>query len=93
VKLPADVTERLKDVAVRVYHLLGARDYARVDTRVTPAGEVFVLEMNPNPAITSVMIDEGLPETGATYDRFIGTLVRNAVARSGKAAGTRRVRA
>lgn len=93
VKLPADVTERLSDVALRVYHLLGARDYARVDTRVTPAGEVYVLEMNPNPAITSVMIDEGLPETGSSYDRFIGTLVRNAAARRVKAAGTRRVRA
>jgi D-alanine-D-alanine ligase len=93
VKLPAEVNERLSDVAVRVYHLLGARDYARVDTRVTPAGEVYVLEMNPNPAITSVMIDEGLPEIGSSYDRFIGTLVRNAAARRVRAAGTRRVRA
>jgi D-alanine-D-alanine ligase len=92
VTLPADVTARLTEVVVRVYHLLGARDYARVDTRVTPAGEVYVLELNPNPAITSVMIDEGLPETGSTYDRFIATLVRNAVARRVTAAGSRRVR-
>lgn len=92
VTTPPDVADRLRDVAVRVYHLLGARDYARVDTRVTPAGEVYVLEMNPNPAITSVMIDEGLPETGSTYDRFIGTLVRNAAARRVKATGSRRVR-
>ncbi len=92
-KLPADVAETLTDVAVRTYHLLGARDYARVDVRVTPAGEVFVLEMNPNPAITSLMIDEGLPVVGSTYDKFIVALVRNAAARRDTAAGKRRVRA
>jgi D-alanine-D-alanine ligase len=92
VKLADDVTAALTDVALRTYHLLGARDYARIDTRVTPAGEVFVLEMNPNPAVTSVMIDEGLPAVGSTYDKFIAALVRNAAARRAVATGTRRVR-
>ena len=92
-KLPPDVAETLTAVAVRTYPLLGARDYARVDVRVTPAGEVFVLEMNPNPAITSLMIDEGLPVVGSTYDKFIVALVRNATARRDTAAGNRRKRA
>lgn len=92
VKLPSAVARELTDVALRTYHLLGARDYARVDTRVTPAGEVYVLELNPNPAVTSLMIDEGLPALGSTYDKFIAALVRNAAARRGGRAGTRRVR-
>lgn len=92
VSVPTEVGAALMDVAVRAYHLLGARDYARIDTRVTPAGEVYVLEMNPNPAISSVMIDEGLPAVGSTYDRFIAALVRNAAARRTAAAGARRVR-
>lgn len=92
VTLPAGVAATLTETAVRTYHLLGARDYARVDTRVTSAGEVFVLEMNPNPAVTSVMIDEGLPAVGSTYDKFIAALVRNAAARKSAATGTRRVR-
>jgi D-alanine-D-alanine ligase len=92
VTLPDAVTAALKEVALRVYRLLGARDYARIDTRVTPDGEVFVLEMNPNPAVTSVMIDEGLPAVGSTYDKFIAALVRNAAARRAVATGTRRVR-
>jgi D-alanine-D-alanine ligase len=93
VTLPEAVTAALQEVALRVYRLLGGRDYARIDTRVTPAGEVFVLEMNPNPAVTSVMIDEGLPTVGPTYDKFIAALVRNAAARRAVATGTRRVRA
>jgi D-alanine-D-alanine ligase len=78
VEVPSDVHAELAAVAKRVYRLLGARDFARIDTRVTPAGEVYVLEMNPNPAITSVMIDDGLPAVGATYDQFIAALARNA---------------
>lgn len=93
VSVPAKVSNALKDVAVRVYHLLGARDYARIDTRVTLSGEVYVLEMNPNPAISSLMIDEGLPAVGSTYDKFIAALVHNATARKSAATGSRRVRA
>lgn len=84
VTLPQAVHADLVVAVQRVYRLLGARDFVRVDTRITAAGEVYVLEMNPNPAITSVMIDEGLPAVGATYDQFIAALVRNA-ARRGRA--------
>ncbi len=92
VSLPPAVTAKLNEMALEVYHLLGARDYARIDSRVTPDGEVYILEMNPNPAITSVMIDEGLPAVGGTYDQFIAALVRNAAARIGQSSGSRRVR-
>jgi D-alanine-D-alanine ligase len=92
VTMPPAVMDRLADVTKRVYRLLGARDYSRVDTRVTPAGEVYVLELNPNPAITSVMIDEGLPTVGGTYDKFIAALVRNAASRRTAPAGSRRTR-
>jgi D-alanine-D-alanine ligase len=93
VDVPAAVLAELNAVSKRAYHLLGARDYARVDTRITPDGDVYVLELNPNPAITSLMIDEGLPVVGSTYDKFIVALVRNAAARRESAKGRRRVRA
>jgi D-alanine-D-alanine ligase len=90
--LPPAAAAEVTAVALRTYRLLGARDYARVDMRVTPAGEVYVLELNPNPAITSVMIDEGLP-AGVSYDQFIATVVRNAAKRGAAVVGSRRVRA
>jgi D-alanine-D-alanine ligase len=94
VDLPGEVSAELTRTALRAYHLLGGRDYARIDTRVTPAGEVFVLEMNPNPAISSIMIDSGLPAVGFTYDQFIAAMVRNAAARhTRELGGSRRVRA
>ena len=92
VRLPEAVWARVADAVTRAYHLLDARDYARVDLRLTDAGEPFVLELNPNPSITSIMIDEGLPGVGFTYDQFIGALVRNAAARSPGPAGARRKR-
>lgn len=92
VTISPEVTAKLEAVTKRAYHLLGARDFARVDTRVSPEGEVYVLELNPNPAITSVMIDEGLPAVGGTYDQFIAAMARNAAARPIAQAGKRRVR-
>ncbi len=91
-KVPAAVRDRLNETSQRVFRLLECRDYARVDTRVTEAGEVYVLELNPNPSITSVMIDQGLPSVGWTYDQFIGAVVRNAAARGGGPVGHRRTR-
>ena len=92
VVLPPDVDARLRDTVSRVYHLLGARDYARVDLRLTSTGELSVLELNPNPSITSIMIDSALPALDFTYDQFIGALVRNAAAREPGPTGSRRSR-
>jgi len=91
-KVPAAVRSRLNETSQKVFQLLECRDYARVDTRITEAGDVYVLELNPNPSITSVMIDEGLPSVGWTYDEFVGAVVRNAAARTTGPVGHRRVR-
>jgi D-alanine-D-alanine ligase len=55
-KFPADVTpavaRKLGRLAMSAYRLLGCRDYARVDMRMTPAGKAYILEVNPNPEIS-----------------------------------------
>jgi D-alanine-D-alanine ligase len=48
-ELPAAVTARLDKLSRRIYRALGLSGYARMDFRVTQAGEVFVLEANANP--------------------------------------------
>src|SRR5262249_4412580 len=52
-RCPTDLSPRLADelthLAVRAYQLLDCRDYARIDFRVTHAGEPYILEINPNP--------------------------------------------
>lgn len=46
--LDAELEERMKRVAVDAFHALRLRDYGRIDLRVSPAGEIFVIEVNPN---------------------------------------------
>ncbi|HEY5103277.1 MAG TPA: hypothetical protein VII70_10890 [Steroidobacteraceae bacterium] len=48
-ELPGTVTARLDKLSRRIYRALGLSGYARMDFRVTAAGEVFVLEANANP--------------------------------------------
>ena len=49
--LPNGVEEKVRDLARRVYQVLGLSGYARIDLRLDPLGQVYVLEANPNPEI------------------------------------------
>jgi D-alanine-D-alanine ligase len=49
--LPEGTTEKIKEIARRTYSILGLSGYARIDLRLDPAGEIYVLEANPNPQI------------------------------------------
>lgn len=49
--LDAKTTERISKVCKRVYRALGLSGYARMDIRMTDAGEIYVLEANANPNI------------------------------------------
>lgn len=41
----------LRALGRRVYHLLNLSGYARLDLRMTAAGEIYLIEANPNPQI------------------------------------------
>lgn len=43
--------QTIQDLAKRVYRSLGLSGYARIDVRLDAAGQVYVLEANPNPQI------------------------------------------
>jgi len=83
VELPPAIAAEVERTCQRVYKILDARDFARIDLRVAESGEVYVLELNPNPSITSVMLDSGLPAIGVSYNRFVAALVENAAKRGG----------
>jgi D-alanine-D-alanine ligase len=83
---PAKLTARqegeMKRTALTCFHLIGCRDYARVDFRLTPQGVSYVLEVNPNPDISD---DAGFARSarsaGYTFPDAIGKIVESALER------------
>lgn len=51
--LPPPVLARLDRLSRRIYRALGLSGYARMDFRLTPAGEIYVLEANANPNLAA----------------------------------------
>ncbi len=49
--LGQDVLDMLADASLRVYKVLGCRDFARLDFRVSPEGMPYFIEMNPLPGL------------------------------------------
>ncbi|MEJ2618126.1 MAG: ATP-grasp domain-containing protein, partial [Ignavibacteriaceae bacterium] len=51
-KLPKSIETKAKQIALNSFKFMGARDYARVDMRLSKDNELYVLEVNPNPDLT-----------------------------------------
>ena len=84
VYLPDEATDRLRASGGRAYHLLGCRDYARLDVRMTETGEFTVLEVNPNPYLDSLALVNGLNAIGRSHEGLVVDLALAAIARGGK---------
>ncbi len=80
--LDEDTVKRLSDTALAVYQALKLRDYGRVDMRLTKDGEVYVIEANPNPWLSSsAELFMAAKKSGRTYTQLIGEIVDLARAR------------
>ncbi len=84
---PAELTPELNRRAVQAARqawetLAGSQGYGRVDLRITESGEVYVLEVNPNPDLSS---DAGLTRMaqarGWSYGELILRVVEEALSR------------
>lgn len=77
--IPSELEEKIKDTARKVYKIIGASDYARVDFRVKD-NIPYVLEMNPNPDIASdVDEDTGFTRSGKAYGWSYEELIQNII--------------
>ena len=80
--LDEDTTQRLSDTALAAYQALKLRDYGRIDMRLTPKGEVYVIEANPNPWLASgAEFHMAARKAGRTYAQLISEIVDLAKAR------------
>ena len=70
--LPEGATEKIKEIARRTYSILGLSGYARIDLRLDPAGELYVLEANPNPQIAkSEDFADSAERAGLSYEALL----------------------
>ncbi|MFA7352538.1 MAG: D-alanine--D-alanine ligase [Dehalococcoidales bacterium] len=50
-KLDAQVIKKLEDASLKIFNILGCRDFARIDFRLDNEGNPFFLEINPLPGL------------------------------------------
>ncbi|MGA9365744.1 MAG: ATP-grasp domain-containing protein [Bacteroidota bacterium] len=81
--LPPSVEVKLKELALQAFRLLGCRDYARVDFRLTRNNVPYVLEVNPNPDISDdAGFARSVKASGRTYTQVVQKIVESALERS-----------
>jgi D-alanine-D-alanine ligase len=79
-ELPPKVEKDLRKIARNVYGWLKIRGCGRLDVRLTPNGELFVIEANPNPSLSQ---DEDFAlsaaASGMDYDALITAILSQAM--------------
>ncbi|HPP53789.1 MAG TPA: GNAT family N-acetyltransferase, partial [Thermoguttaceae bacterium] len=81
----APLLERLKQLALACWELFHLGGYARVDFRVDPAGQPWILEINTNPCLApDAGFAAAVAEAGLTYAQAIDRIVQDALHRHRK---------
>jgi D-alanine-D-alanine ligase len=80
--LDEEMVKKLSDTAIAAYQALKLRDYGRIDMRLTEKGDVYVIEANPNPWLsTGAEFVMAARRAGKTYNQLVGEIVDLARAR------------
>jgi D-alanine-D-alanine ligase len=75
--LPEPTTREIPRIAKRVFRVLQMRGYGRIDMRLTPEGQLFVVEANPNPEIAMYEdYAEAARKAGISYNDLIERITR-----------------
>jgi|ERR1051326_5105649 len=81
--LDEETVQKLSDTALAAYRAVKLRDYGRIDMRLTAKGEVFVIEANPNPWLSSKHeFAMAAKKAGRSYTQLIGEIVQMALNRT-----------
>jgi len=87
--LDEPTTQKLSETAVAAYRAVKLRDYGRIDMRLTAEGEVYVIEANPNPWLSSkhefAMAGR---KSGRTYTELIKSIIELALERTRESAAS-----
>ena len=81
--LPEETALTVQQTAIAAYQALELRDYGRVDMRLQADGQVQVIEVNPNPWLSSrAEFAMAARKAGRTYTRLIEEIIELATARA-----------
>jgi D-alanine-D-alanine ligase len=81
--LPDETVQTLQQTAIAAYQALELRDYGRVDMRLQADGRVHVIEVNPNPWLSSrAEFAMAARKSGRTYPQLIEEIIELATTRS-----------
>ena len=83
--IPPELVARLSGITLACARIFGLTGYARVDFRMNAEGELFVLEVNPNPDIS---VDAGMPRAARAAGLHYPDLILE-ILRLGMALGAR----
>ncbi len=80
--LPKNIEKKAKELAFKAFKVMGCRDYARVDMRLSKDNKLYVLEVNPNPDITEgAGFMRSAHHAGMTYAQALKRIVKFALGR------------
>lgn len=83
--LDEETTKRLTETALAAYRAVKLRDYGRIDMRLSPKGDVYVIEANPNPWLSSAQeFAMAAKASGRSYTQLIGEIVEMALRRQAR---------
>ena len=80
-ELTQGIQEKLARLARKVYRVLKIRGLGRIDVRLTPAGEIVIIEANPNPSLAREDdFAQAAAASGLDYDLLIQKILDTAYA-------------
>lgn len=80
--LSNNIEKKAKELAFKAFKVMGCRDYARVDMRLSKDNKLYVLEVNPNPDITEgAGFMRSAQHAGMSYAQALKRIVNYALKR------------
>jgi len=84
-ELPETTAGMLQETALMVFEILNGYSMGRVDFRLSPSGEAYVLEMNTIPGLTGTsLLPKAAKAAGISFLELIETMLSDALVRHGE---------
>jgi D-alanine-D-alanine ligase len=78
-QLNPEITLKVQQFAVKMYNLLGCSSYSRIDFLIKENGEIYILEANTLPGMTSTsLVPKAAKASGISFEELIESITQEA---------------